>query len=300
MDYSEAARRKRGPRKKKHYLLKTLIVLAVLYGLYRLVTSSIFDIKTVEVSGGAHFTSAQITELSGVEKGTNIFRTRTGALKANLESDPYIRIADVKRELPDSIVITVEERSEGMLIQTAQEDGAYAVIDFDGMILRLCAKDDLPQLPIVDGLTPIDPAPGAALKVEQADLLKPSIDFFQTVEAQGFFFKRLDLGGVVTKAYVYDRLICEGDLKNIENNIPAIEKVVYDLSTKGIERGTISVSGSGTCSFTPEIGAQTPDVEAPKEDADAEGEDGESTEEGADGETAEETADGETGGANVA
>ncbi|MDR1797810.1 MAG: FtsQ-type POTRA domain-containing protein [Clostridiales Family XIII bacterium] len=282
MDYSEQARRKRGKRRKKHYLLKTLITILVLYGLYRLAMSPLFSVKSVEVENATtHYTAEQILEISGVVMGSNIFKTKTGELKGNLESDPYIRSARVERRLPDGVRIEVEERTEDMLIQT--EDGQYAVINYDGMILRFCGEGELPTLPIAAGLTPIDPEPGKALKVQEADLLKPAIDFFQKVQEEDFFFKKLDVGGVVTKAYILDRLLCEGDLKNIENNIPAIRKVAYDLTSKGIERGTISVSGTGTCSFTPEVGEQTPDtVEAEEAETDAgaeaaeEGENGES------------------------
>ncbi|MDR3305903.1 MAG: FtsQ-type POTRA domain-containing protein [Clostridiales Family XIII bacterium] len=248
MRYTEENRRKRGKRKKKRYLLKIGIAVLALVGLYYLAMSSFFDIETITVENNSYFTSAQVAELSGVKKGDNLFKTRTGPVREQLTQNPYIREAEVQRVLPDEIHITVDERSEDVVVRA---ENAWLVVDYDGVILR--STDDPPILPAVDGLTAVNPEPGKALKVKEADMLAPCLDFFAYMEEHDFYIKRLDTGGVITKAYIFDNLICEGDLKNIEKSVENLKKVVADLSAKGVERGTISVNGSGTCSFTPEL-----------------------------------------------
>jgi len=262
-DEETETRGRRGKRKKKrkkpHYILKTVCTIAVLYGLYRLAMSPIFDVEKVYVTDNAHFTRTQIIELSGIETGENIFKLKTGKIKSTLEESPYIRVANVKRDFPDAVRIEVEERTEDMLVKTASGEGLYAVINYDGMLLRFVNEGELPNLPVVGGLTPIEPEPGKPLNVEEKDLLKPALDFFENAEKEDFFFKRLELGGVVAKAYILDRLICEGTLSNIQKAVPELRKITADLFAKGVERGTISVGGGGTCSFTPELGEQLPD-----------------------------------------
>jgi len=248
MNYSEANRRRRGKRRKRNPFLNIFVTVIVLLGLYYIAFhSGFFNIKKIETHGNVHYTSAQVAELSGVVYGDNIFRTRVSEVAKKLENDPYIRKADVKWTLPNGLDIVVDERRESVLIVC--EDG-YAIVDFDGVILRMTQEKLL--MPMIDGLTPIDPAPGTALKAEEAGHLKPGLDFIKFVADSDFYIKKLDLGGVVPKAYVFDMLIIEGDLGNMEKGINEIKRVIADLDSKGVERGTISVGGS-SCSFSPEV-----------------------------------------------
>jgi cell division protein FtsQ len=253
MKYTEENRRRRGKRKKKYYLLKIVISVLALFGLYQFAMSPFFAIDRIVVQDNAHFTAAQVAELSGVTKGDNIFKTRTGWVKEHLGADPYIRSVLVERELPDSIRITVDERSEDVLIHTETETGTgFVAMCYDGVALRTGLADEKPLLPEIIGLTPLDMEVGKPMKVKEASMLKPCMDFLRTVQEHDFYVMRLDVSGVLVKAYIFEHLVCEGELKNLSENIDGIRKVVANLDSKGIERGTISVSGTGTCTFRPE------------------------------------------------
>ena len=248
MSYSETKRKRRGRRRKQNPFLNIAIaVLAALAAYFIAFHSGVFDVKTIEVEGNAHYTVAQVAELSGVKRGDNIFRTRVASVARKLEEDAYIRKAEVEWVLPDGISIVLDERKESVMVDYA---GGYVIVDYDGVILRL-TQEDL-HMPVIVGLTPIDPKPGMALKAEEAGQLKPGLDFIKHVDENDFYIKKLDLGGVIPRAYVFDMLIIEGDLKNVENNINEIKRVIADLDSKYIERGTVSV-GSNTCSFSPEV-----------------------------------------------
>ena len=248
MGYTEAERRRRGKRKKKNYFLNFGITVLVLIGLYFIAFhSGVFDVKEIVVNNNFHYTAAQVVELTGIMTGDNIFRTRVSEVKAKLEKDPYIRNAEVSWVLPDGIEIVLDERNESVLVWCS---GEYAIVDYDGVILRL-TREQL-KIPIITGLTPIDPEAGKALKAEEAGLLKPGLDFMKFVADNDFYIKKLDLGGVIPKAYVFDLLILEGELRNMEKNMAEIKRVIADLDSKGVERGTISVGGN-SCSFSPEV-----------------------------------------------
>ena len=250
MRYSEADRRRRGKRKKKNYFLNAAIIVLVILGSYFIAFhSGIFNVKEITVEGNVHYTTGQVKELSGVIAGDNIFLTRVSAVQQQLEQDPYIRSAEVRWALPDGIEIVLDERTESVLIEY---DEGYAIVDFDGVILRV-TKERL-VLPVITGLTPIAPEAGKALKAEEAGLLKPGLDFIKYVGEQNFYIKKLDLGTVVPRAFIFDKLILEGELKDMTKNMREIKRIIADLDQKRIERGTISV-GPDSCSFSPEIRA---------------------------------------------
>jgi hypothetical protein len=251
MSYTESTPRRhrppRGKRKKQHFFLPVIIVILVIAGLYLLGTSSLFDVKNFTIENNRHLTTAQIIDLSGVPKGENIFTVRVSHAQERLEQDPYIRAAQVKWDLPDTIAISVDERTEDVLV--AAEEGLL-VVSYDGTILR---KDGAGStLPVIVGLTPKDPVPGQPLKVNEADMLKPCLDFFQIMTLHDFYVERLDIEAIVPRAYLLDTLYIEGSFKDMEDNIDELKKVAFDLLSKGIERGKINVTGTGACSFIPE------------------------------------------------
>ena len=248
MKYSESERRKRGKRKKKNHFLNIGVTILVILGLYFLAFhSGVFNIKEINVENNVHYTSGQIAELTGVEMGDNIFLTRVSDVAKKLEKDPYIRKADVSWNLPSGLDVVLDERKESALVRYS--DG-YAIVDFDGVILRL-TKEEL-KMPVLVGLTPIEPEPGKALKAEEAGNLKPGLDFLSFIEDSDFYVKKVDFSGVVVRVHVFDKLVLEGDLKNMEKRIMEIKRIIADLDSQGIQRGTINVGG-GSCSFSPEV-----------------------------------------------
>jgi cell division protein FtsQ len=143
--------------------------------------------------------------------------------------------------------VVIDERLESVLIAYAE---GYAVVDYDGVILRL--TEEALAIPVIAGLTPVEPKPGVALKAEEAGQLKPGLDFIKYVGEHDFYIKKLDLGGVIPRAYVFDLLVIEGELKNMEKSIEEIKRVIAYQDAQGVKRGTISV-GSSSCTFSPEI-----------------------------------------------
>ncbi|MDR0851352.1 MAG: FtsQ-type POTRA domain-containing protein [Clostridiales Family XIII bacterium] len=243
--------RKRKKRRKKHLFLNILILIALLTGVYFLATSNFFEIRTFEVENAAaepgHYMKEKIVEMSGIQKGTNIFETSMRSAEIALEKDPYIIKASVNRRLPHTVVLTVIERQENFVIA---HGNTYAVMDYEGMVLRL--TDAPGSLTVVDNLTVIRAEPGTALEVDETALLSQTIAFLKKVEENDLFFKRITASDISVKAYVYDNLICRGSLKNIGDNINSLKGVLLDLRQKEVVRGTVFVGGSGTCTFSPE------------------------------------------------
>ncbi len=247
----EKAPRKRKKRRKKHYLLRFVIFVALCVGAYYLLTSELFDIHKIEVIDNNYFTSAQIIEKAGAKKGKNIlFETDAGDMKERLMHDPYIRDVDISRRLPATLKIKVDERTEKVAVPYGT---TFVIVDDDGMVLRKTNTE--PQLPIVAGLTIKKMEPGKPLDVEENALLTDTLKMLKTLDGSDIYFKKIDISNVIIKAYIYDQLVCQGTpddiIKNIENG--SLEAVLYDLYTNGIERGVVTMSGDNYCSFSPSV-----------------------------------------------
>lgn len=238
--------RKKRKRKKKHYLLKFVILLALATGLYFFFSSSMFDIQKITVEDNSHYTTEQLISLAGANTGENLFSASLSKMKEKLLADPYIKNAKLKKRLPAEVVISVEERKEDAAVPYGSR---YILIDSEGMVLRI--SDVEPAITLLTGMVVINMEPGTPLEVEQNALLTDTLKLLQQAKEHELYFKKIDISNLVIKAHIYDQLICEGTAENIMDNLDSLQDVLYDLYTKGIERGVIKMGSDEYFSFSP-------------------------------------------------
>ncbi len=238
--------RKKKKRKKKRYLLKFIVFVAFVMGLYYFFTSSLFDIQKITVENNNYYTTEQIISLAGAKTGENLFGASLSEMKDKLLKDPYVKNVKLKRKLPAQVVIIVDERKEDAAIPYRN---SFLIIDSEGMVLR--KADVEPALTLLMGMTVKKMEPGTPLEVEENATLTDTLKLLRKIKEHDLYFKKIDISKVVIKAYIYDQLICEGTPENITNNLDSLQEVLYDLYTKGIERGVIKLGSDEYVSFSP-------------------------------------------------
>lgn len=241
-------KRRKKKRKKKHYLLRFIVLITLLVGLYFLLTSHLFDIQKVTVEGNSYFTSEQILSISEIKIGNNLFETKLSDVKKRLLEEPYIKNVTIKRRLPATVKIILEERTEYAAVAYGTQS---VIIDSEGMVLRIA--EERPALPLLAGLKTLEMTPGNPISVEQNYSLTDTLKLLAATEEAGLHFKMVRISPVTLKAYVYDNLYCQGTPENLISGIENIKQVVFDLYEKGIERGVIKVGSDNYYSFSPDI-----------------------------------------------
>src|SRR3989441_1023864 len=143
--------RQRG-RLRRALLLTALAVaapLAVAFFAHWLLTTPRFAVASVDVRGASRVPTAEILAAAAVEPGTSLFRLDPGAVAGRVEAIPEVRRADVVREFPNRIVISVEERRPFTLVHS----GRLHWIDEEGRVLGASPEAVIPQVPVVSGLS---------------------------------------------------------------------------------------------------------------------------------------------------
>lgn len=243
--------RKKKKRRKKNYVLRFFIFILLIAGTIFAMNLEFFDVSEITVVNNHYYTAEQVIGKTDAKTGTNIFfEVKPRDLKEQLLQDAYIKDVDVSREFPSTIVINVTERKEAAAVQYGE---AYIVIDENGLVLR--TTDVEPKLPILIGLTLNEIETGKPLETEENYMLLDTLTLIEAMNQSDIYFKRIDLSGVMLKAYIYDKLVCSGTpeaiLKNLRNG--GLQKVLYELYNQGVERGTITVSSDGSCAFNAAI-----------------------------------------------
>jgi len=151
--------RAKRPRPHRRALLRRLlgVVLGiVVFGaaggaaLQWLLTTPRFAVASIEVRGVSRVPSEQILAVAAIPRGTNIFRLDTMGVIDRVESLPEIRRADIVRELPNRVVISVEERRPFTLVH----GGRLHWMDEEGRLLGATPEAVAPPMPVISGLSP--------------------------------------------------------------------------------------------------------------------------------------------------
>ena len=97
-----------------------------------------FRVDEVTVDGESKYTAEEIIAASGIEQGDNLFLispVQTGRKIASVL--PYVDNVNVRRALPDGVVITVTECMPAAVIQG---NGSWWIIDAKGKVLEQTAS----------------------------------------------------------------------------------------------------------------------------------------------------------------
>ena len=148
--------RRRRPRSVARALrvLLLLVLLAALplalgLGARWLLTTPRFAIARVDVRGASRVPPERILAAAAIAPGTSIFRLDTGAVVGRIVTIPEVRRAEIVRELPDRVVISVEERRPFTLVHA----GRLHWLDEEGRLLGPSSEAVAPSVPVVSGLS---------------------------------------------------------------------------------------------------------------------------------------------------
>lgn len=241
---------KKKKRKKKRYLLRLVIIIAACIGLHFVLHIDYFTIDGITVAGNKAISDEEITKLSEIKVGDNIFDAHPVFAQRRIKKNLYIEDVDVKRLLPNMIEIVVDERSGKAQLAM---DKKFVIVDEEGRVLEI-AKEEQKVTSIADVEVKKAKA-DKELEVDEKDedVYNKALALINAAEAGDLYFKKIVIQGNAVEAYIYDTLVCKGKysdvMKCIENG--ALKATVFDLYQKDREKGVINIGSNNYCSFTP-------------------------------------------------
>jgi cell division protein FtsQ len=126
------------------------LTLAIVAGVgHWALTTERFAVASVEVRGASRTPPEQIVAAAAIPRGTNIFRLDPADVLGRVEAIPEVRDADLLRELPNRVVIVVEERRPFTLVH----GGRLHWMDDEGRLLGASPEAVASPMPVISGLT---------------------------------------------------------------------------------------------------------------------------------------------------
>ena len=209
--------------------------------------SPVFDISRVEVTGNSYYSDEEVVNMSGVQKGVNLFlHPQKRQIKAALETNPYFSKIKVHRRLPSTLRIDVTERKQ---VAAVKYGNSYVVISGSGLVLRTTKID--PKLTILTGLTLSRIRVGRKITAVEKQTLEKTLEMVNVMDRGDLYFKKIKMSDRYIDAY--DTLIVRGTPSQMKEEIEKgnLQKVVNKLYKNGTRRGTISLGDHNYISFSP-------------------------------------------------
>ncbi len=132
----------------------------------------ILALKNIHVSGNNNLSSKLISKLSELDYGKPIYTIDVKKIKNEIEDNPFIEYAEVKKAFPDTIKIHITERKP-IAILIIEENGF--LIDKDGVILEKTnkpyVKNDFLRIQFLEKLDNIDYYEGETIAIPELSRL---------------------------------------------------------------------------------------------------------------------------------
>ncbi len=109
------------------------ILMFIFWGMYYLLQSDLMNLKNIVLEGNSYVDENEIIDISSLVINRNIFKYNLKEIKKNIKSHPYVKEVEIRRKLPNTIIIQIKEREEYAIILYM---GSYIYIDEENIVLR--------------------------------------------------------------------------------------------------------------------------------------------------------------------
>ena len=125
----------------------SMAVLLLVLGLYGFLHSPFFTVQIIQAHGSS-YTVEKLADIAVIEKGTSLLKLDVDMAVRRLELEPIISRAIIRRHLPDTVYIEVEERRPIAMVPSGS--GFWGVA-LDGTVLGRVDEGGV-SLPIITGI----------------------------------------------------------------------------------------------------------------------------------------------------
>ena len=142
-------------------LVATAVVTTLGTGLwlgYRFVTTSDrFAIDSIEVHGTDRLTPDAVRGALPVATGENLITADLDAAKRALRDEPWIATADVRRQLPSTLIVEIREHTPAVVVSFPVDKGEQLYLaDAAGHPFKRASDTERSDLPLITGLSRAD------------------------------------------------------------------------------------------------------------------------------------------------
>lgn len=175
----EQVRRRVSRRQRFFHTIGRILFLGILLAAAILVLTVFFKVDTITVEGAQKYRAEEIVAGMDVKQGDNLYLwNKVKVCDAMLEKFPYLQSVQIRRHLPNALVVSVTECSASVAIAS---NGGYLLLSKEGKALEQSATSN--GLPVVTGMTLSDVPLGKILTEDSSESAEELLTILQTLDA---------------------------------------------------------------------------------------------------------------------
>lgn len=216
-----------------------IAVMPVAYGPF-------FAIKNIRVTGTKTIDPNEVIKAASIFYDKNLLMIKPGAVKAAVLAAVPVKEVTVKYRFPHTIIINVKEREVAAAIPYF---GSFALIDSNGIIVKIVPKLDFLNIPVVTGLdisaARIASKPVVDKKVDSFEKLLTLISDINSFsgELSEIHVDTDEFGETIFDLYTLDGYqIFLGSYE--KDKLPLAKEILDSLRKNHMEKGKLDLSGN--------------------------------------------------------
>lgn len=230
--------------KKKSGFVPAAIILILLALVVVLLGKFVFVIRNVQVGGTANISAQEIARAAALDYGSSIFLVSEDKIRHNIDSLGSIELVSVKKKLPWTVVIEVDQRRCAAAVVHQNE---IVQLDENGYVIDIGKR--LPAGSVYfSGVHIVSCRVGSMIMADagQVELMSAIVRAINKAGAARYV-KEVDIERAqdIRITCVNNTKVTVGDGTNIDNKIAWMTAAITDLTQRGQNGGRLDVS-SGT------------------------------------------------------
>lgn len=235
--------------KRGKFAIYAFILLVILF-IYICISSSIFELKEIDVDGNSKITKSDIIKIGDIETGKNIFKYNLNDVEKKLLVNPYIKYVKVSRKFPDKLVITIKENSEYAIIK---EGASYIYIGENGLVLSEQKDIKNKNIPLVSGIEIKNKKLNTKIKIN-SDKSNDIILAIDKLKKNNMSRKiesiKINKNKMYMKTDDNTNIVLKID-EDIEYNINRLKAILVDLKSNNKKGGNIDLTSKEQAIYSP-------------------------------------------------
>ena len=136
-----------------------------------------FRVRTIDITGLTTLTREEVLYLLGLTEETTLWQLDLPRMGTRLTHHPYIKSVVLRREFPNTLRVTIRERTPYLVITSYNQ---RMLVDEEGVVLRAFVPEQDPKVPQVILPQPYVLEPGMRLRQQE---VQRAFELLQTSQA---------------------------------------------------------------------------------------------------------------------
>jgi Cell division septal protein len=227
-------------------LLVAVVMTSVfIYAYNFLISRPYFDIKEISVRGLKELTEKDVLASAEIRPAQNLLAINTDAVMRRVAANQWVKNVYIGRELPNKLVLEVQERSPLVLVKQASD---YYLMDGEGFVFKKLGKSDEVDLPILTGIKAEDKT--------KSPLFLSTLNLLKTISVSSQYaylgtISEIHLDEVFGLSLISDTgLYLKLGMGGFESKLNKLTLVLADLEQRGMKKGYLCIDLSDESKVT--------------------------------------------------